>query len=70
MGNTGMSFPLISGSGKIYGMWKIDSLDETQTYFFKNGQPRKVEFSLKISKTKSAGSLISGVLGAVAGSLF
>jgi phage protein U len=70
MGNTGMSFPLIAGNGKIYGMWKIDSLDETQTYFFPNGKPRKVEFSLKISKNKSAGSLISGVLGAVAGRLF
>ena len=70
MGNTGKSFPLIAGNGKIYGLWKLDSVDETQTYFFKNGKPRKVEFSLKLSKTKSAGSLISGVLGAVAESLF
>jgi len=70
MGNTGKSFPLIAGNGKIYGMWKLDSVDETQTYFFKNGKPRKVEFSLKLSKTKSAGSLITGVLGAVAENLF
>ena len=48
----------------------LNDLQETQTYFFKNGKPRKVEFSLKLSKTKSAGALISGVLGAVAGSLF
>ncbi|WP_349929203.1 phage tail protein [Acinetobacter sp. A1-4-2] len=70
MGNTGKSFPLIAGNGKIYGLWKLDSVDETQTYFFKNGKPRKVEFSLKLSKNKSAGSLITGVLGAVAESLF
>lgn len=70
MGNTGKSFPLIAGNGKIYGLWKLDSVDETQTYFFKNGKPRKVEFSLKLSKTKSAGSLISGVLGTVAEKLF
>ncbi|WBX38986.1 phage tail protein [Acinetobacter schindleri] len=70
MGNTGKSFPLIAGNGKIYGMWKLDSVDETQTYFFNNGKPRKVEFSLKLSKTKSAGSLVSGVLGAVAENLF
>lgn len=70
MGNTGKSFPLIAGNGKIYGMWKLDSVDETQTYFFSNGKPRKVEFSLKLSKTKSAGSLVSGVLGAVAENLF
>lgn len=70
MGNTGKSFPLIAGNGKIYGMWKLDSVDETQTYFFSNGKPRKVEFSLKLSKTKSAGSLVTGVLGAVAEKLF
>lgn len=70
MGNTGKSFPLIAGNGKIYGLWKLDSVDETQTYFFKNGKPRKVEFSLKLSKTKSAGSLITRVMGAVAESLF
>ena len=70
MGNTGKSFPLIAGNGKIYGLWKLDSVDETQTYFHKNGKPKKVEFSLKLSKTKSAGSLITGVLGAVAESLF
>ena len=51
MGNTGKSFPLIAGNGKIYGMWKIDSLDETQTYFFFFFLTRKVEFSLKLSNT-------------------
>lgn len=70
MGNTGKSFPLIDGNGKVYGMWKLDSVDETQTYFFNNGKPRKVEFSLKLSKTGSAGSLVTGVLGAVAENLF
>lgn len=70
MGDTGKSFPLIAGNGKVYGLWKIDSVDETQTFFYPNGTPRKVEFSLKLSKTKAAGSLISGVLGAVAEKLF
>lgn len=70
MGNTGKSFPLIAGNGKIYGLWKLDSVDDTQTFFHPDGTPKKVEFSLKLSKTKSAGSLISGVLGAVAESLF
>ena len=44
MGDTGKSFPLIAGNGKIYGLWILESIDETQTYFFKNGKPRKVEF--------------------------
>lgn len=70
MGDTGKSFPLIGGTGKIYGMWKLDSVEETQTYFYKDGLPKKVEFTLKITKTKSAGAVISGVLGAAAGMLF
>ncbi|MFT0694134.1 phage tail protein [Acinetobacter bereziniae] len=67
MGDTGKSFPLIAGNGKIYGSWVIDSLSETQTYFYRNGIPRKIEFSLTLKKTKSAGNLITNVVGAVTG---
>jgi len=70
MGDTGMAFPLIAGNGKIYGLWKIDSVDETQTYFYKDGTPRKIEFNIKISKTTSTSSVIKNALGAIAGGLF
>lgn len=70
MGNTGKSFPLISGTGRIYGLWRIDSVDETQTHFHKDGLAKKVEFSLKISKTKSSANLISSLKDAVMGQLF
>ncbi len=69
MGDTGKSFPLIAGNGKIYGLWILESIDETQTYFFKNGKPRKVEFSLKLKKTQTAGVLIGNVLGNIASNL-
>lgn len=69
MGDTGKSFPLIAGTGKIYGMWILDSVDETQTYFFKNGKPRLVEFSLKLTKTQTAGVLVGNVLGNVIGNV-
>lgn len=67
MGDTGKSFPLIAGNGKIYGIWKLDSVDETQTYFFKDGLPKKVEFSLKLTKTHTAGTLMGNVLGSIVG---
>lgn len=67
MGDTGYSFPLIAGNGKIYGLWVIESLNETQTLFFKNGKPRLIEFSLTLKKTKSAGTLIGSVAGAIIG---
>ncbi|MFC2994853.1 phage tail protein [Acinetobacter sichuanensis] len=69
MGDTGKSFPLIGGSGKIYGMWVLESVDETQTYFFKNGKPRLVEFSLKLTKTQTAGVLVGNVLGNIVGNI-
>ncbi len=69
MADTGKSFPLISGTGKIYGLWVIESLSETQTYFFKNGKPRLVEFSLTLKKTQTAGVLFGNVLGSIVGSI-
>lgn len=69
MGDTGKSFPLIAGNGKIYGMWKIDSVEETQTYFYKDGLPKKVEFSLKLTKTQTAGVLVGNVLGNMVGNI-
>ena len=70
MGNTGKSYPLIAGTGKVYGMWKLDEISDTHTFHHPNGLARKVEFSIKLTKTKSAGSLLTGVMSTVAGRLF
>ncbi|ENV67411.1 phage-like protein; phage tail protein (GPU_like) [Acinetobacter junii] len=69
MGDTGKSFPLIAGNGKIYGSWLIDNVEETQSYFFKDGTPRKIEFSLKLKKNQTAGVLVGNVLGNVLGNI-
>ncbi|EOR05027.1 phage tail protein [Acinetobacter tandoii] len=69
MGDTGKSFPLIAGNGKIYGMWKLDEVKETQTYFYEDGLPKKVEFSLKLTKTQTAGVLVGNVLGNMVGNV-
>ena len=50
MGDTGKSFPLIAGNGKIYGLWVLDSVEETQTYFFKNGKPHAHHFKFNAEK--------------------
>lgn len=50
MGNTGMAFVLIEGSGRYYGMFEIDSLSVTSTLFFKDGKARRIEFSLKLTR--------------------
>lgn len=65
MGDTGKSFPLIAGNGKIYGLWALKNVNETQSYFFKEGTPRKIEFTITLEKTTTAGVLIGNVLGSV-----
>ncbi|MFJ7315065.1 phage tail protein [Pseudomonas sp. NPDC098747] len=50
MANTGKAWPLIEGSGRIYGLWVIESLSETKTIFFRDGAPRRIEFSLTLKR--------------------
>lgn len=67
MGDIGKSFPLISGSGKVFGLYKLDDMNETQTYFFKDGQPSKVDFTLTLTQTMKPGMLIGNTAGSLIG---
>lgn len=69
MGDTGKAFPLISGTGKVLGLYLINDLQETQTIFFKNGLPRKIEFSLKLIQAQKSGTLIGNTAGKLIGLL-
>lgn len=69
MGDTGKAFPLIGGTGKVFGLYKIDDLQETQTFFFTDGKPKKIEFSLKLTQTQKPGVLIGNTAGRLIGLL-
>ncbi|MDC9582725.1 phage tail protein [Xenorhabdus sp. PR6a] len=43
-------WPLIEGTGMIYGMFVIDSLTESRTEFFADGQARRIEFTLSLRR--------------------
>jgi phage protein U len=74
MGDTGKAWPLVEGTGRIYGLWVIESLSDTRTVFFPDGAARRIEFTLKLTRIDdgrvdllgslvgSAGSLLRGVL--------
>lgn len=49
MGDTGQAYTLIEGTGKIYGLVVIESLDDTKTFFFPDGAARKTEFTIKLN---------------------
>jgi phage protein U len=50
MANTGKAWPMVEGSGRIYGLWIIESLHETKTLFFRDGTPRRIEFTLNLKR--------------------
>lgn len=66
MADTGKAWPLVEGTGKIYGLWVIESLSETRTYFFRDGAARRIEFNLKLTRIDDGRV---DLLGSVTGSL-
>lgn len=50
MANRGHAWVLMEGTGFVYGAFVITDLDETQTYFYDDGTPRKIEFTLSLRR--------------------
>lgn len=50
MADTGQGFVLVDGSGYLYGVYTIDSIDETKQILLFNGVPRKIDFNIKLSR--------------------
>ena len=48
MRNSSKPFLFIDGQGNILGHFVIVKIEETQKYFFPNGEPRKIEFHLSL----------------------
>lgn len=68
MADAGLSYVLIEGSGRYYGMFVIENMEITRTLFFPDGKARRLEFSLKLARVDGGmevlgEKLVSGVLG-------
>lgn len=50
MADGGKAWPLIEGTGHVYGFYVIEEVSETSSVFFPDGSARKIEFSLKLSR--------------------
>lgn len=48
MADEGKAWPLIEGSGRVYGYWSITAVQETSTVFFRDGVPRKIDFTINL----------------------
>lgn len=46
----GIPLPLVSGTGRLLGVWCIESISEGQTVFARQGVPHRVDFSMKLAR--------------------
>lgn len=49
LASLGVPLDLVDGTGRVLGLWCIESVAETGTVFTDDGQPRKLEFTLKLT---------------------
>ncbi|HGY3716528.1 TPA: phage tail protein [Citrobacter gillenii] len=66
MAATGKGWPLIEGSGTIYGMYVIESISQTKSEFFSDGAPRKIEFTVTLKRIDES---LASMLGDMSGQL-
>ncbi|OBU84557.1 oxidoreductase [Chromobacterium subtsugae] len=67
MADQGKAWPLIEGTGAIYGFYVVESLDITRQDFFSDGKARALDFTLALKRVDdslldSLGALARGVL--------
>lgn len=53
MAESGSAWPMIEGTGRILGVWVIESISETRTIFFRDGAARRIEFTLSLKRIDS-----------------
>ncbi|WP_249329899.1 phage tail protein, partial [Escherichia coli] len=60
MAEEGRAWPLLDGTGMIYGMYVISKVSETGSIFFADGTPRKIDFTLSKAPEAREGEYMAG----------
>lgn len=50
MGDSGLAFALVAGNGEVFGLFVIESLNETGTMHDRYGNPTRVSFDLQLAR--------------------
>lgn len=50
MAEEGKAWPLIEGTGRMYGFWAITSISETDSNQLKDGTPQKIDFDIQLTR--------------------
>ncbi len=66
MAETGKAWPLIEGSGTIYGMFVIESISQTKRELFSDGAAQQIEFTITLKRVDES---LNNMLGDLSGQL-
>lgn len=63
MAEEGKAWPLIEGTGRMYGFWAITSVSETDSNQLRDGAPQKVDFDIQLTRVddKEMDALSAGI---------
>lgn len=50
MADTGKAWPMVEGSGRLLGLWVIESLGDNRAVFFQDGAARRIDFTLSLKR--------------------
>lgn len=50
MADSGKAFPLIEGTGTVYGFFVIEKISRSKSEFFSDGAARKIDFSMDLKR--------------------
>lgn len=67
MADAGKAYALVAGTGDVLGAWVIESVQETGTFFVKEGVARRVEFTVALKRVDDDQAEPDGGAGAGGG---
>ncbi|WP_029046568.1 phage tail protein [Cupriavidus sp. amp6] len=60
LGDSGEAYVLIEGTGRNYGLFVVENLQVTRTYFFQDGKARRIEFTVKLTRVDDEAEALIG----------
>jgi len=63
MAEEGRAWSLLDGGGTIYGMYVINNVSETSSVFFSDGTPRKIDFTMTLTRVDESLAALYGDIG-------
>lgn len=48
MADSGETWPLVDGAGRVFGSFTIQAIDERHKYLFDDGTPRRIDFAIDL----------------------